>query len=139
MRSAAVRNGSGAFWILSVGSCDLLFGYLRRARRVLVTIMERQKLLQTLEAIEVLLSHTGHEDKAQWLSRQRAIVQSGAVSERRFALAEIRSRLSGMGSLSDLPLLADSETELTPEEARALLLDLLDQLYEQIQLMVGQG
>lgn len=93
---------------------------------------ETTALQLILSDLETLLNGSGHSDKALWLSARRTILCKSTVEEVRAALQEVRSHIAGMGSLSDLYLQPDSNTELSRQEAQSRLLELLDQLYYEI-------
>ena len=94
--------------------------------------MEVDKLLDTLKSIEDLLRKSNHDDKAEWLADKGATINDGSRDKMLDALESIRGHMVGMGSLTDLYLRPIPETDMTPKEARGVLLGLVESLYNEI-------
>lgn len=94
--------------------------------------MEVDKLLDILKSIEDLLRKSNHDDKAEWLADKGATINDGSRDKMLDALESIRGHMVGMGSLTDLYLRPIPETGMTPEEARGVLLGLVESLYNEI-------
>lgn len=79
------------------------------------------ELLETIKAVAELLQLCGWEDRAAWfntrLDRLRQLHDAGNAQSLE-TLNEIKSVLSGQGSLTDLPLSPAPASGLSRDEAR---------------------
>jgi hypothetical protein len=100
--------------------------------------LDTTNLQQVMRRVEKLISMGGHADKAAWLATRREIIKNGFPDQIDKALNELARVIAGMGSLSDLSLAPSADSNLTAIEAQSLLLELLDELYEEIQHLKGR-
>jgi hypothetical protein len=92
--------------------------------------MTVEMVLQVVDQIIPLLASYGHPDKAEWLSKESALLRDSNVSSSqvRAALHTLHSIVPGMGGLMDLGLAGSSrEDEI---QARKTLDTLGNELYE---------
>ena len=96
----------------------------------------KSQLLYLIQVVIELLMDCGWEDNANWLSKYKNAIENTDQNTERFykLLDELDDVLSGMGSLSDLPL-RDKTGERSEQEIRSIQWDLIEQLGEAIETL----
>lgn len=94
----------------------------------------KSQLINLIQIVIELLIDCGWEDNAKWFSEYESEIENVAQGSERFneLLEELDGVLSGMGSLSDLPL-KDRTGKRSEQEIRSLQWDLVEQLGDVIE------
>jgi len=94
----------------------------------------KSQLIHLIQTVIELLNDCGWKDNAKWFSEYKSAIENVAQGSERFneLLDELDDVLSGMGSLSDLPL-KDRTGKRTEQEIRNLQWELVEQLGDVIE------
>lgn len=92
------------------------------------------KIISIVEEIINLLAICGYTSQVEWFKERLEILSSNTSDSEivHETLAEIRSVLGGMGSLSDLSMVPVDSSKMTREQANQLKWELIDLLDEEV-------
>jgi hypothetical protein len=92
-----------------------------------------QQIIDILEEISSLISSCGYLDEADWLKRQAIQLCSATSEDETKSLAtQVKAKIAGMGSLSDIYLILPEDAKFSKQEANQRLNELICELDKQL-------
>jgi hypothetical protein len=92
-----------------------------------------QQISDILEEISSLLTLCGYEDEVVWLQQQAIQLRSTPIEAEMIALVtQVKAKIAGMGSLSDIYLLPPDHVKISKPEANQRLSELISDLDRRI-------
>jgi hypothetical protein len=92
-----------------------------------------QQISDILEEISSLLTLSGYEDEVVWLQQQAIQLRSTTIEAEKIALVtQVKAKIAGMGSLSDIYLLPPDDVKISKPEANQRLSELISDLDRRI-------
>jgi hypothetical protein len=125
LTSAVASGGSGGTYAKRVGEVISNSTILRQKRM--------HQISDILEEISSLLTLCGYEDEVVWLQQQAIQLRSTTIEAEMIALVtQVKAKIAGMGSLSDIYLLPPDDVKISKPEANQRLSELISDLDKRI-------
>jgi len=101
----------------------------------------KNKLIKLINQAIELLKQCGYHDKSAWMQNKLNIVMHEDITSESFrtTISEIKNIMGGMGSFSDLPMIPEPDSGISPEDARQLQWDLSEDIYEAISFLLYEN
>jgi hypothetical protein len=92
-----------------------------------------QQIPDILEEISSLLTLCGYIDEAVWLKQQAIQFRSSTTEDGTKSLVtQVKAKIAGMGSLSDIYLIPPEDAKISKQEASRRLSELISELDQRI-------
>lgn len=100
----------------------------------------RKKMIEITLSIISLLRSCNQEEKAFWFEGKLKTIKETKldIGEYKKELKEIREKIAGIGSFTDLALVPKQESRITKDQARQMQWDLAEQIDEIIGLLLKE-